>query len=221
MATSIYHSSIKIFDGTAFKYLIARFVFGALTDIKGSFAPKPEEPDLTKIGNCSFGANGVLVRNMSFSIGGFVRYGQVNIGDKTMILDRAVILPDVSVEENVMIGPITLVDEDTAQEKDTLLLGTPAMCLNRKMSEAEIEITSEPLVSENNSPVEMCVRQSEISHEILLFRHQFVVVFAFAIRLYHVLRILDGRDDHGCLLRRSSLLPFQQQRLLFYQGYRV
>jgi len=147
LATSLYHSSIQIFDGTVMYYLISRFVFGANIDVQSSFTPKPEEPDLTKIGVCTFGANGVRVRNTSFYYGGIVRYGQVKIGDHAMILDRAVISPDTSINEKVMVGPITSVDKETTQEEGILLLGTPALCLNRKVAEVAMNITSEPMVS--------------------------------------------------------------------------
>jgi len=70
----------------------------------------------------------------------------VKIGDHSMILDRAVISPDTSINANVMVGPITSVDEDTTQEEGTLLLGTPALSLNRKVADVEMEITSEPVM---------------------------------------------------------------------------
>lgn len=128
-------------------YFITRFIFGAEIDVWSSFTPQPEEPDLTKIGHCTFGANGIRVRNTSFYCGGIVRYGEVKIGDHSMILDRAVISPDTSIKANVMVGPITSVNKDTTQEEGALLLGTPALILNRKVTDVEMEITSEPVVS--------------------------------------------------------------------------
>mmetsp|Transcript_25950 Transcript_25950/g.39217 ORF Transcript_25950/g.39217 Transcript_25950/m.39217 type:complete len:524 (+) Transcript_25950:3-1574(+) len=70
VATSLYHSCVKIFEGTVLYYFITRFIFGAEIDVRSSFTPQPEEPDLTKIGHCTFGANGIRVRNTSFSVEG-------------------------------------------------------------------------------------------------------------------------------------------------------
>ena len=145
VATSLYHSSTS--DGTVLSRLITRFAFGAEIDVKNHFSPQPEEPDLTRIGRCTFGANGVRVRNMSFHRGGVVQYGKVSIGDHSMILDRAVISPNTSIKKNVMVGPITSVNENTTHEKGALLLGTPALILNRKVSDGRMEIKSEPMVS--------------------------------------------------------------------------
>jgi len=145
LATSLYHSSIKALDGTVLLYMVNRLVFGTDIDVKSSFTPQPEEPDLTKIGRCTFGANGVRVRNTLFYTGGIVRYGKVTICDFSMILDRAVVSPNTSIKKSVMVGPITFVNEDTNQEEGTLLLGTPALNLNRK-ADVEMEITSEPMI---------------------------------------------------------------------------
>jgi acetyltransferase-like isoleucine patch superfamily enzyme len=132
LAKSLYQSSISTFNGTPLYNIVSRFVFGATTDTRSRFTPNIDEPDLTRIGHNVFGANGVLLRNTSFYPGGIVRYGEIEIGDKVMILDRAVVTPDTVLKKNVMVGPLTSVNEVTSHDEGTLLLGTPALNLNRK-----------------------------------------------------------------------------------------
>ncbi|KAL7490655.1 hypothetical protein ACHAWT_000207 [Skeletonema menzelii] len=147
LATSLYHSSLNILDGTVVHHLVSRFIFGAKIYFKSSFIPRLDEPDLTSVGECVFGANGVLLRNTMFYPGGVARYGKVDISDQVMILDRAVVSPDTAVKERVMVAPITAVYNDTIHEEGTVLLGTPAMNLTRKKADdVEMEITSEPLI---------------------------------------------------------------------------
>jgi hypothetical protein len=148
LATSLYHSSLNGLDGTVVYHLVGRFIFGAKIDYRCSFIPRLDEPDLTSVGECVFGANGVLLRNTMFYPGGIARYGKVDIGNHALILDRAVVSPDTSIKEKVMVAPITAVYDDTIQEEGTVLLGTPALNLTRKTAnDIEMEITSEPLVS--------------------------------------------------------------------------
>jgi non-ribosomal peptide synthetase-like protein len=145
LATSLYHSSLNILNGTVVYHLVSRYIYGAKIDFKSSFTPRLDEPDLTSVGECVFGANGVLLRNTMFYPGGIARYGRVDISDQVMILDRAVVSPETSIKEKVMVAPITAVYEDTIQEEGTVLLGTPSLNLTRKAADVEMEITSEPL----------------------------------------------------------------------------
>ena len=115
-------------------------------DVRSSFIPPLDEPDLTSVGECVFGANGVLLRNTMFYPGGIVRYGRVDISNQVMILDRAVVSPDTALKEKVMVAPLTAVYDDTIHEKGTVLLGTPALNLTSKTEDVDMEITSEPLV---------------------------------------------------------------------------
>ena len=145
LATSLYKSSLNALNSTVVGNLVIRFVFGADVDPKSSHIPHPEEPDLTRIGNCVFCANGVLLRNKLFYTGGIVRYGMIDIDDHSMILDRVVVAPDTTIKKRVMVAPITSVDADTSHEEGSVLIGNPALNLNRKTGYAEI--TSESLVS--------------------------------------------------------------------------
>ena len=147
LATSLYHSSLNILDGTVVYHLVSRYIYGAKIDFKSSFIPRLDEPDLTSVGNFVFGANGVLLRNTMFYPGGIARYGKVDISNHAMILDRAVVSTDTSIKEKVMVAPITAVYDDTIQEEGTVLLGTPSLNLTRKTADVEMDITSEPLVS--------------------------------------------------------------------------
>ena len=99
----------------------------------------------------------MLLRNRLFYTGGIVRYGNVDIGDRSIILDRAVIAPGTSLESEVMVAPITSVNEDTSHESGTVLLGNPALNLNRKTGDVEVmKITSEPPVSKKD--ITTCLR---------------------------------------------------------------
>ena len=71
----------------------------------------------------------------------------MDISDQVMILDRAVVCPETSIKEKVMVAPITAVYDDTIHEEGTVLLGTPALNITRKTADVEMEITNEPLVS--------------------------------------------------------------------------
>ena len=159
LATSLYHSSLNILDGTVVYHLVSRYIYGAKIDVKSSFIPRLDEPDLTSIGDCVFGANGVLLRNTMFYPGGIVRYGKVDISNHAMILDRAVVSTNTSIKEKVMVAPITAVYDDTIHEEGTVLLGTPALNLTRKTADVEMDITSEPVVSTILICVLSCVQR--------------------------------------------------------------
>ena len=113
--SKLYHSCIASVKGSIFSQCFG-ILFGVKLDLYSSFLIEPTEPDLTVIGKNAFCANGVKLKNMEFFPGGRVNFGEINIGDNCMILDRTVIEPDVTLRSNTLIGSVThIIDTNTTR----------------------------------------------------------------------------------------------------------
>ena len=93
ISTKLYQTSISPTMGTIVsKYVISKLCGGNI-DINSPFTIELEELDLISIGKNIFFDNNVKLRNTRFHTGGEFKFGVVNIGNNTMVLDRSVIEP--------------------------------------------------------------------------------------------------------------------------------
>jgi non-ribosomal peptide synthetase-like protein len=147
LASKLYQSSVNITEGTIVSRCTSRLL-GADLDIHCSFTPQPEEPNLTRTGKNVFCANGVKLRNSCFYPGGVVRFGRVEIGDSSMVLDRSVVETDTVLESNVMVASLTTVTKKIRNSSGSLLIGSPALQMiqsHNNIQNEMMEIKSEPL----------------------------------------------------------------------------
>jgi len=144
LASKLYHNSVHYSEGTILSRVISKLIFGADIDVHCSFTPQLTEPDLTSTGKNVFAANGVQLRNSSFHPGGLVHFGRISIGHKAMILDRSVIDPDTRIEDEVLVGSITHVTEETQHNSRNVLMGVPPLRLSGTRPENQATM-SEPL----------------------------------------------------------------------------
>ncbi len=125
-------------------------MLGAGIDIHNGFSPQLEEPQLTRAGKNVFCANGVQLRNLSFSPGGVALdfIGTIDIDDSSMILDRSVVDVNCKIESKVTIALLTAVTEKTAHMTGSLLIGNPALHLissTDAFDHDSVEIKNEPM----------------------------------------------------------------------------
>ena len=149
LATDLFKSTRGLLEGPMGDFItrsISKCILDADIDIHASFAPPPDEPDLTKIGEDTFGANGVKLQNFEVLPGGACYFGCVEICDYAMVLDRVVVAPGVSIKKDVQVGSITSVTKETQHDEGSLLLGNPALNLIRKKGDIDVKITREPVV---------------------------------------------------------------------------
>ena len=173
LASKLYESSFLTGWNVVSRFT-SRFIHGAKYDVRCNFTPQPEEPLLTSFGRNVFAANGVKMRNKSFHPGGVVRFGRVDVGDATMILDRSLVAPGTSIHSNVLVGSITAMTRTTEHSPGSLLMGIPAMQLIR-MTHANQDKTS---ITHNT------LVQSTLQYFIELYFFLILVEVPISIALY-------------------------------------
>jgi len=137
LASKLYQSTINLMPRTVVTMWISRLM-GADLDIHSPFSPLPEEPDLTFIGKNVFCANGVKLRNLCFYPGGIAKFGKIDIGAFSMVLDRSVVETNCVIDENVLVASLTTVTEKVDKFRGSLLIGTPAIhMINSNQNETQ------------------------------------------------------------------------------------
>jgi len=139
-----YWTAIKLYSATianSENTILSRYIcklLGANIDIHAPFALEPQEPHLTSTGRNLFCANGVKFRNIAFSPGGYVGFDKVDIGDNCMIFDRSVVEAGARIDNNVMVGSVTVIPRDIDNTQGTTLMGNPLMRL-RLMADGNMD----------------------------------------------------------------------------------
>ena len=128
IAIKLYHAAISAAENTILSRFISKLL-GADVDIHAAFSLEPQEPHLTLTGKNFFCGNGVKFRNIGFSPGGRVNFDRVEIGDNCMIFDRSVVEAGVKLENNVLVGSVTVIPKDIENTQGNKLIGNPLIKL--------------------------------------------------------------------------------------------
>ena len=145
LASKLHQTTAGLTEGSTILSRCTSRLMGANIDVRCVFSPLPEEPHLTSTGKNVFCANGVKLRNSCFYPGGIARFGRVDIGKSSMILDRSVVEIDNVVEDNVLVASLTVVTKKSKKSHGSLLIGNPAFqMINTNQNETQ-NIKGEPL----------------------------------------------------------------------------
>jgi len=136
-AIKLYAAAIANSENTILSRYISKLL-GANVDINAAFALEPQEPHLTLTGQNFFCGNGVKFRNIAFSPGGRVGFDRVEIGDNCMIFDRSVVEAGAKLENNVMVGSVTVIPKDVNNTQGSKLIGNPLIRL-RLMADGNMD----------------------------------------------------------------------------------
>ena len=126
-AKQLFRSAISSTNGSFVALWISNLLGGKIGF--SFFPPEIEEPHLTKIGSHSFCANGVQLRNTEFLPGGRAHLAQIEMKDSCMVLDRSVVEAGSTLEENVLVGSLTLISKNIDTFVGQKLFGIPIISL--------------------------------------------------------------------------------------------